>query len=108
VLLLSIKAGGCGLNLQMAASVVVLLEPWWNGSTESQAIGRVLRMGQPRTVYVRRLRCARTVEERIFEIQERKAHLASSALSEDTLKKEGGARNALTVEELRSFFADSE
>ena len=109
VMLLSIKAGGVGLNLQQGASVCILCEPWWNPAVESQAWGRVHRMGQPRQVYVRRLRCKDTVEGKIFSIQERKAGLASSAFgARSALEESEGAKNALSVEELMSFFRGAE
>ncbi|NOG32685.1 DEAD/DEAH box helicase [Halomonas sp. TBZ9] len=83
VFLISLKAGGTGLNLT-AADTVIHYDPWWNPAVEAQATGRAHRMGQQNPVFVYKLMCAGTVEERIHELQERKADLAASIL-------EGGA-----------------
>jgi len=104
VLLLSIKAGGCGLNLQNSANVAILLEPWWNPAVEAQAWGRIHRMGQQRTVYIRRLRSWGTVEERIFGIQEQKARLSADALSEEGSSATDASNSSLTLDQIRSFF----
>ena len=76
VLLSQIEAGGVGLNIQ-AASVVILAEPQWKPSSEDQAIARAHRMGQTRTVQVHRIMAKDSVDERIREVQERKALLFS-------------------------------
>jgi superfamily II DNA or RNA helicase len=81
VLLLSLKAGGVGLNLT-AADHVFLLDPWWNPATEDQAADRAHRIGQDRPVVVCRLVAQDTVEERILALQERKRALAEAALGE--------------------------
>ncbi|MSP24608.1 MAG: DEAD/DEAH box helicase [Myxococcales bacterium] len=81
VLLLSLKAGGIGLNLT-AADHVFLLDPWWNPATEDQAADRAHRIGQDRPVMVYRLVAKDTVEERILELQERKRQLALAALGD--------------------------
>ena len=83
VFLLSLKAGGAGLNLT-SASYVVLLDPWWNPAAEAQAIDRSHRIGQDRTVIAYRLVARGTIEEKILELQERK-----SALMRDVLGEEG-------------------
>jgi SNF2 family DNA or RNA helicase len=93
VFLLSLKAGGTGLNLT-AASYVVLFDPWWNPAVEAQAIDRTHRIGQDRTVIAYRLVARGTVEERIVELQARKA-----AMVRDVLGEEGFART-LTREDL--------
>ncbi len=80
VLLISLRAGGTGLNLT-AADHVFLLDPWWNPSVEEQAADRAHRIGQDRPVSVYRLVARETVEERILELQERKRALAEAALS---------------------------
>jgi SNF2 family DNA or RNA helicase len=93
VMLISLKAGGVGLNLT-AADHVLLLDPWWNPAVEQQAADRAHRIGQSRPVMVHRLIAAGTVEERILTLQERKRHVAESAISE----AEAGAQ--LTREDL--------
>ena len=79
VMLLSLKAGGVGLNLT-AADHVFLVDPWWNPATEDQAADRAHRIGQDRPVMVYRLVATDTVEERILALQERKRALAAAAL----------------------------
>ncbi len=79
VLLISLKAGGTGLNLT-AADHVFLLDPWWNPATEEQAADRAHRIGQERPVLVHRLVSEGTVEERILALQQRKRALADAAL----------------------------
>ncbi|WP_372613803.1 DEAD/DEAH box helicase, partial [Halomonas sp.] len=83
VFLISLKAGGTGLNLT-AADTVIHYDPWWNPAVEAQATGRAHRLGQQNPVFVYKLVCAGTVEERILALQARKADLAASIL-------EGGA-----------------
>ncbi|RYF12379.1 MAG: DEAD/DEAH box helicase, partial [Deltaproteobacteria bacterium] len=80
VMLLSLKAGGVGLNLT-AADHVFLLDPWWNPAVEDQAADRAHRIGQTRPVMVHRLIAAQTVEERIVELQAHKRGLAEAALA---------------------------
>lgn len=93
VFLLSLKAGGTGLTLT-AASYVVLLDPWWNPAVEAQAIDRAHRIGQTRTVIAYRLLTRGTIEERIWELQQRKAAMVRDILGED------GFAKALTREDL--------
>jgi len=81
VMLLSLKAGGTGLNLT-AADHVFLVDPWWNPAVEDQAADRAHRIGQDKPVMVYRMVARDTVEERILELQERKRGLADAALSE--------------------------
>jgi SNF2 family DNA or RNA helicase len=80
VFLISLKAGGSGLNLT-AASYVVLFDPWWNPAVEAQAIDRTHRIGQKQTVFAYRLIIKGTIEEKIRLLQKRKAHwpMTSSA-----------------------------
>jgi superfamily II DNA or RNA helicase len=94
VFLISLKAGGVGLNLT-AANYVFLLDPWWNPAVEAQAIDRAHRIGQTRTVFAYRLLAKGTVEEKVAELQERKRALADAILGETA----GGLR-ALTREDL--------
>jgi len=79
VLLISLKAGGTGLNLT-AADHIFLLDPWWNPAVEDQAADRAHRIGQDRPVMVYRLVAVDTVEERILALQERKREIAEAAL----------------------------
>ena len=74
VFVISVKAGGTGLNLT-AASYVVLFDPWWNPAVEAQAIDRTHRIGQDRTVIAYRLISRGTIEEKIYDLQQRKAAL---------------------------------
>ena len=75
VFLISLKAGGHGLNLT-ASDYVFILDPWWNPAVESQAIDRAHRMGQTRPVFAYRLIAKDTVEERVMEMQAKKRQLA--------------------------------
>lgn len=79
VFLISLKAGGLGLNLT-AADYVFLLDPWWNPAVEAQAIDRAHRVGQTRTVFAYRMICRDTVEEKIAELQKKKRDLADAIL----------------------------
>jgi superfamily II DNA or RNA helicase len=81
--LISLKAGGTGLNLT-AADTVIHYDPWWNPAVERQATDRAHRIGQAQTVFVYKLITVGTVEERILEMQARKAELAESLFSEST------------------------
>ncbi|MBM4380546.1 MAG: DEAD/DEAH box helicase, partial [Deltaproteobacteria bacterium] len=98
VMLLSLKAGGTGLNLT-AADHVFLLDPWWNPAVEAQAADRAHRIGQERPVFVYRLVSGGTVEERILGLQEKKRALFEAALGE------GGGATSLTREDLLGLFA---
>jgi superfamily II DNA or RNA helicase len=82
VFLISLKAGGLGLNL-VAADYVFLLDPWWNPAVEMQAIDRAHRIGQTRQVFAYRLICKDTVEEKIAELQTKKKNLADAILQAD-------------------------
>ena len=79
--LISLKAGGRGLNLT-AADTVIHYDPWWNPAVEDQASDRAHRIGQTSSVFVYKLIAADTVEERIVELQQRKAELAGIAFGE--------------------------
>ena len=82
VFLISLKAGGRGLNLT-SADTVIHYDPWWNPAAEDQASDRAHRIGQTRSVFVFKLIAADTVEERILDLQQRKAALASIAFSDE-------------------------
>ncbi len=79
--LISLKAGGHGLNLT-AADYIFLLDPWWNPAIESQAVDRAHRMGQSRPVHAYRLIARDTVEEKVLELQGKKRELAASILGQ--------------------------
>ena len=82
VLLLSLKAGGIGLNLA-AADTVIHMDPWWNPAVEEQATARAHRIGQDRPVFVYKLVVQGSIEERMLELQARKLALANSVLGHD-------------------------
>ena len=80
--LISLKAGGQGLNLT-AAEYVFLLDPWWNPAVEAQAIDRAHRIGQSKRVFAYRLIARDTVEEKVLSLQETKRDLADAIISAD-------------------------
>ena len=86
VFIISLKAGGTGLNL-VGADMVIHLDPWWNSSAELQASDRAYRIGQTKNVYVLRLICKDTIEEKVIELQKIKLDLAESIVdSKNTMK----------------------
>ena len=85
IMLISLKAGNAGLNL-VAASRVIILDPFWNPYIEMQAIDRAYRIGQQREVQVHRILVQMTVEDRIIELQEKKKRLVDAALDEGASK----------------------
>jgi superfamily II DNA or RNA helicase len=96
--LLSLKAGGVGLNLT-AADTVIHYDPWWNPAVENQATDRAHRIGQDKPVFVYKLIAAGTVEEKIAALQQRKADLAKAILENG-----GGAMGQLTQADLQGLF----
>lgn len=96
VFLISLRAGGTGLNLT-AADYVILLDPWWNPAVEAQAAGRSHRMGQKRPVTVYRLIARHTVEERVVSLHNAKLLLAESAVGSGSVPLEV-LRDILTAE----------
>ncbi|PIA35393.1 hypothetical protein AQUCO_03500045v1 [Aquilegia coerulea] len=100
VMLMSLKAGNLGLNM-VAACHVILLDLWWNPTTEDQAVDRAHRIGQTRPVTVSRLTITDSVEDRILALQEKKREMVASAFGEDQM---GGSSTRLTVEDLRYLF----
>ncbi|MGH3099250.1 MAG: DEAD/DEAH box helicase [Streptosporangiales bacterium] len=102
IFLLSLKAGGTGLNLT-AASHVVHLDRWWNPAVENQATDRAFRIGQRRNVQVRKFVCVGTLEERIDEMIEDKKALADMVISDGE-----GWLTELSTGTLREVFALSE
>ena len=97
-LLMSLRAGGEGLNLQHANHIFVL-EPWWNPAVENQAIQRAHRIGQKRTVKATRFVTKDSIEERMFELQEKK-----QLVFEGTVDAKATALAQLTEEDLRFLF----
>ncbi|MFD1730145.1 DEAD/DEAH box helicase [Deinococcus malanensis] len=99
VFLITLKAGGVGLNLT-AADTVIHYDPWWNPAAEDQATDRAYRIGQDKPVFVYKLIAAGSVEERILDLQSRKATLARGIL-------DGGLSEAtqLTTHDLDRLFA---
>ncbi|MBB5233515.1 DEAD/DEAH box helicase [Deinococcus budaensis] len=102
IFLISLKAGGVGLNLT-AADTVIHLDPWWNPAAEAQATDRAYRIGQDKPVFVYKLIAAGSVEERILDLQGRKSALARGVL-------DGGLSSAgqLTTGDLERLFAPLE
>ncbi len=80
VFLLSIKAGGVGVNLT-AADYVIIFDPWWNPAVESQAIDRAHRIGQKRKVIVYKMIVKDTIEEKMLELQEKKKNLVKNLIT---------------------------
>lgn len=99
VFLISLKAGGVGLNLT-AADTVIHYDPWWNPAAENQATDRAHRIGQDKPVFVYKLVAAGSIEEKILDMQERKAALAAGILSEDAQ-----AVSKFSAEDIDALFA---
>ncbi|MBD5786116.1 DEAD/DEAH box helicase [Cellulosimicrobium terreum] len=99
--LISLKAGGFGLNLT-EADYVYILDPWWNPATEAQAVDRTHRIGQTRNVMVFRLVAAGTIEEKVMELKERKARVVGAVLGDD----EDVFSQGLTADDVRGLFGD--
>ncbi|MCU1715733.1 DEAD/DEAH box helicase [Pseudomonas sp. 5P_3.1_Bac2] len=99
IFLISLKAGGAGLNLT-AADTVIHFDPWWNPAAEAQASDRAYRIGQDKPVFVYKLIARGSVEEKIQQLQQAKANLAKGVLS-------GGSQSqlALSEEDLQALFA---
>jgi hypothetical protein len=98
VFLISLKAGGIGLNLT-EADYVYLVDPWWNPAVEAQAIDRTHRIGQKKNVFAYRLICKNTIEEKIMSLQQKKKNL-----SEDLIAEESGFIKHLTKEDVEFLF----
>lgn len=97
--LISLKAGGVGLNLT-AADYVLHIDPWWNPAVEMQASDRAHRIGQDKPVFVYKFIARETVEEKILQLQERKRELVEQLIS-----AEGGFFKSLTKEDVRALFS---
>lgn len=100
VFLISLKAGGFGLNLT-EADYVFLLDPWWNPASEAQAVDRTHRIGQARNVMVYRLVAKDTIEEKVMALKARKSQLFADVMEGDALS--GGS---ITAEDLAGLFKD--
>jgi SNF2 family DNA or RNA helicase len=96
--LISLKAGGVGLNLT-AADTVIHYDPWWNPAAENQATDRAHRIGQDKPVFVYKLISQGTVEQKIAELQERKKEIAAALFNED-----GQSPLALSAEDFDMLF----
>ena len=99
VFLISLKAGGIGLNLT-AADYVYIVDPWWNPAVEQQAIDRTHRIGQTKNIFAYRLICKDTIEEKMLQLQERKRALASELVSDD-----GAFLKRLTRDDIAFLFS---
>jgi SNF2 family DNA or RNA helicase len=99
VFLISLKAGGTGLNLT-AADTVILYDPWWNPAVEAQAIDRSHRIGQDKPVFVHRLVTLATIEERMVELQRRKG-----ALADGLFDPEAGSALEITAADVELLLA---
>ena len=99
VFLISLKAGGVGLNLT-AADYVYIVDPWWNPAVEQQAIDRTHRIGQTKNIFAYRMICKDTVEDKIIKLQEKKKKLASDLITDDE-----GFVKSLTKEDVEYLFS---
>ena len=99
VFLISLKAGGVGLNLT-AADYVYIVDPWWNPAVEQQAIDRTHRIGQTKNIFAYRMICTDTVEDKILKLQERKRNLARDLITDDE-----GFVKSLTREDVEYLFS---
>lgn len=99
VFLISLKAGGVGLNLT-AADYVYIVDPWWNPAVEQQAIDRTHRIGQTKNIFAYRMICVDTIEDKILQLQEKKRLLAKELIADDT-----GFVKSLTREDVEYLFS---
>ncbi|HVZ95279.1 MAG TPA: DEAD/DEAH box helicase, partial [Chitinophagaceae bacterium] len=99
VFLISLKAGGVGLNLT-AADYVYIVDPWWNPAVEQQAIDRTHRIGQTKNIFAYRMICKDTIEDKILQLQERKRALAKELIADDASFVKG-----LTREDVEYLFS---
>ncbi len=99
VFLISLKAGGVGINLT-AADYVYIVDPWWNPAVEQQAIDRTHRIGQTKNIFAYRMICKDTVEDKILKLQEKKRLLAADLITDDS-----GFVKSLTKEDIEYLFS---
>lgn len=97
--MISLKAGGVGLNLT-AADYVIHIDPWWNPAVEQQATDRTHRIGQEKPVFIYKLIVRESVEEKMVHLQERKRALADSIIT-----SEQGIVKALTRDDVADLFS---
>ena len=102
IFLISLKAGGFGLNLT-SADYCFIMDPWWNPAAEQQAVDRVHRIGQTRSVMVYRLVSAGTTEEKVMDLKESKAALFDAVVDEGQFFS-----SSLTAEQVRDLLTSSE
>lgn len=100
VFLISLKAGGFGLNLTQA-DYCFLMDPWWNPASENQAVDRAHRIGQKRNVMVYRMVSKNTIEEKVMALKEKKAKLFTAVLDDDA-----AFASAISVDDVRSLFEE--
>ena len=99
VFLISLKAGGVGLNLT-AADYVYLVDPWWNPAVEQQAIDRTHRIGQTKKIFAYKMICKDSIEEKIIQLQDKK-----KAIAADIIKEENGFMKKLTKDDIEFLFS---
>ncbi len=99
VFLISLKAGGTGLNLT-AADYVYILDPWWNPAVENQAIDRCYRIGQDKHVFAYRMICKDTIEEKIMNLQAKKRKIAT-----DIIQTDENIMKTIDINDIKEFFA---
>lgn len=107
VFLISLKAGGFGLTLT-EADYVFLMDPWWNPAAEAQAVDRAHRIGQERTVMVYRMVSEGTIEEKVLELQRRKAELFGALVDESDDSGAGAFTDSLTADDIRELLGAEE
>jgi SNF2 family DNA or RNA helicase len=96
IFLISLKAGGVGLNLT-AADYVFILDPWWNPASEMQALNRAHRIGQDKSVFVYRYITSNSIEEKIVRLQEKKSKLAETFISSNNPLKDLDIQEILNI-----------
>jgi SNF2 family DNA or RNA helicase len=96
IFLISLKAGGVGLNLT-AADYVFILDPWWNPASEMQALNRAHRIGQHKSVFVYRYITSNSIEEKIVRLQEKKSKLADIFISSNNPLKDIDIKQILDI-----------
>jgi len=99
VFLISLKAGGTGLNLT-AADYVYILDPWWNPAVENQAIDRCYRIGQDKHVFAYRMICKDTIEEKIMNLQAKKRKIAT-----DIIQTDENIMKTIDINDIKAFFS---
>lgn len=99
VFLVSLKAGGTGLNLT-SADYVFLVDPWWNPAVEEQAIDRTHRIGQDKNVFAYRMICKNTIEEKVIKLQTKKKKIA-----EDIIQTDESTLKSMKLEDIRDLFS---